>query len=101
MKPLIAERPHKAQADALADELATLRKRMSVVDHHAWYIENALRQKLDDMNKQVKEARETLASAENDGSAPYRMLEGMCSHVDWAARDFQKAYDALKEIGIK
>lgn len=78
----------------------TPEERLAVVDRYSWYIENALRTKLDGMSKSVKEARATLEK-ENDGSVPYRSLEGMCEHIEFAIRDFQEAYDALKEAGIR
>jgi hypothetical protein len=82
-------------------KLVLAEDQLKVIKKNAWYIENALRVRLDQMKKEVKDGRATLAGPHNDHSAIYRSLEGMCNHVDGTIRDFQKAYDELVAAGVK
>lgn len=72
---------------------------VSIIKKNAWHIDNAMRQKIDGMQKSVDGARITLAK-ENDGSDRYLDLASMAETVEIMIREYTKAYNELKEIEI-
>jgi hypothetical protein len=73
--------------------------KLKVVEQYSWYIMTALQFKIEMDQKALDKAKESMKS--DDGSDPYRSLEGMIEHVEWSLKDYKKAFNALKDIGLK
>lgn len=74
----------------------------SIARRYGWYIENAIRTRIERDKENVAEAQKTLdaASEEDRETAPYRSLAGMIDYFGPVIRDFTNAYEQLKKAGI-
>lgn len=79
-------------------------EKFMIVKRYGWHINNALRQKIAAMQKSVDSAKASqikdrdLGLSDKDPRAVG--LQNLIEEVEFMIRDYQQAYDALKEIGI-